>query len=435
MSWLARSLASSLRLDENNGDGDGKDYDVVPYRADDPDPAPSSSTKSSRQRQEDQYDPEDNDIQSEEAQSRGVKDDLSELKQTLTRQIWGMATFLAPPPSQLSTPSHFRQSEPSDQSGSGGEDDPSDDAASGIRSDIAEIEGSFRSGVTEISNIDSNFLPFGSERNEELLEERGLEGAIGITEEVLAFARNIAMHPETWLDFPIDEEEDLDDFHMSDAQQEHALAIQDLAPRLAALRIELCPCHMSESYFWKVYFVLLHSRLNKHDADILSTSQVVAARAMWMQELQKQTKVDTDWSARSTSYSKDNANILEQDFDPIPLGTFCFEPSISSVATDVETEKHPVESTELQFVDKSVIAENPGINTENKDLLFGPSSKLQIQNLEDDEDDWPEDDSEFGRFSGAAICVGNEDDISFSDLEDDEYCSLPIKSKSVVSKD
>lgn len=61
---------------------------------------------------------------------------------------------------------------------------------------------------------------------------------------------------------------------MSDAQKEHAFTIERLAPRLAALRIELCPCHMSESYFWKVYFVLLHSRLNKHDAEILSTPQV-----------------------------------------------------------------------------------------------------------------------------------------------------------------
>lgn len=61
---------------------------------------------------------------------------------------------------------------------------------------------------------------------------------------------------------------------MSDAQQEHAFAIERLAPRLAALRIELCPCHMSESYFWKVYFVLLHSRLNKQDAGVLSTPQV-----------------------------------------------------------------------------------------------------------------------------------------------------------------
>lgn len=61
---------------------------------------------------------------------------------------------------------------------------------------------------------------------------------------------------------------------MSDAQQEHALAVERLAPRLAALRIELCPGHMSEGCFWKIYFVLLHSRLNKHDAELLSTPQV-----------------------------------------------------------------------------------------------------------------------------------------------------------------
>ncbi|KAM3756301.1 hypothetical protein ACB098_02G101800 [Castanea mollissima] len=40
------------------------------------------------------------------------------------------------------------------------------------------------------------------------LEERGF-GGIRIIDEVLTFARNIGMHPETWLDFSIDEE-DLD---------------------------------------------------------------------------------------------------------------------------------------------------------------------------------------------------------------------------------
>lgn len=64
------------------------------------------------------------------------------------------------------------------------------------------------------------------------------------------------------------------DFNMSNAQQEHALAVEHLEPRLAALRIELCPSHMSEGCFWKIYFVLLHSRLNKHDAELLSTPQV-----------------------------------------------------------------------------------------------------------------------------------------------------------------
>lgn len=61
---------------------------------------------------------------------------------------------------------------------------------------------------------------------------------------------------------------------MSEDQRDHAMVVERLAPRLAALRIELCPCHMSESYFWKVYFVLLHSRLNKQDSEVLSTPQV-----------------------------------------------------------------------------------------------------------------------------------------------------------------
>jgi hypothetical protein len=72
---------------------------------------------------------------------------------------------------------------------SGAEEEPSDHTVSWIGSDIAEI-----------SKMPSN---------EELLEARGLGGAVGITDEVLAFAGNIGMHPETWLDFPLDEEEDL----------------------------------------------------------------------------------------------------------------------------------------------------------------------------------------------------------------------------------
>lgn len=71
----------------------------------------------------------------------------------------------------------------------------------------------------------------------------------------------------------------------SEARQEHALAIERLAPRLAALRIELCLSHMSEGCFWKIYFVLLHSRLNKHDGELLLTPQIVEARALWLQEL------------------------------------------------------------------------------------------------------------------------------------------------------
>lgn len=148
--------------------------------------------------------------------SRGVKEDLSEITEALSRRFRGVASFLAPPPSSAA---------------SGGDADPVEDsdalAFAGFRSDLAEIGGRFRSGisrlssskaVSEFSKIASTFLPLGPGEGEDwdAEDEEGSESkyrtnAIGVTEEVMAFVRNISMHPETWLDFPLlpdDEESD-----------------------------------------------------------------------------------------------------------------------------------------------------------------------------------------------------------------------------------
>ncbi|KAJ8773285.1 hypothetical protein K2173_028462 [Erythroxylum novogranatense] len=447
MSWLARSLANSLRLDED----DSPDNDVVPTKRA---PTSLSPTKCDQQEHsrlsfEDEklINEEEEEDEDEEALGRGVKEDLTELKQTLTRQLWGVASFLAPQP----TPSDrfVSDSEACDRSDFSDERVPAE--GSGIKTDFTEIGGRFRSGVTEMSKMASNYFQFGSGIDEGECEsemrgecesemrrenedsdteesEECRELATGITDEVLAFARNIAMHPETWLDFPLDEEDDLDDFEMSSPQQEHALAIEHLAPRLAALRFELCPCHMTESYFWKVYFVLLHSRLNRHDAEILSTPQVMEARAMWMQELHKKMKPESDWFAKTTSSIRESSDPLHEDFAHARAVDF---EQITTSFTDYESEKLPVVSTEMQFVDKSVIEEKEVIKKEDKSPVTGQSSRLLVPNYEEEEedDDWPdEDDSDLGGYK-STIPLGNEEEISFSDLEDDDGPIVPIKSK------
>ncbi|KAF8377666.1 hypothetical protein HHK36_031050 [Tetracentron sinense] len=420
MSWLARSLANSLRFDGDvNGNVNGRNREF-PLKEEE----------------------EEEEEQQMEIQGRGVKEDLSELTKTLTRQLWGVASFLAPPPPSPSKPSppspsisDWNRWQSSDQSVSvsGGFSDQEifDSAGTvGIRSDFAEIGSKFRTGisnlsnnkaVSEISKIASNFIPFGSEK--ESVEKYSIGGAVGVTDEVLAFARNIAMHPETWLDFPMADDDDSDDFNISDAQQEHALAVERLTPRLAALRIELCPGHMSEGCFWKIYFVLLHSRLNKHDAELLSTPQIVEARAMMMQDLQNRTKPEPEWSGRSTSHSKEAANSLQEKylsassndhFKTLPLKTLAFGCSTSTVTMDFETDKHPIDSSEMQIIDKCIIDEEPVIQTKIKDL------KVLDQKYEDDGDDWLEEHSEIGGYSGTTIPLGNEEDVSFSDLEEEE---------------
>ncbi|PKA65964.1 hypothetical protein AXF42_Ash010373 [Apostasia shenzhenica] len=403
MSWLARSLVNSLRGDDDGGSRDPSTKVGIAGRS--PGEPP----------QDDAEDQSDSDPLSP---SRGVKEDLSELTKTITRQFWGVASFLAPPPSnELQQADRILRpdvSDPADDGDSVEMEVVNSPRLAGIRSDLAELGGRFKSGismlsntkaVSEISKIASTFLPFGDDE-EEGEEEEGKDDrkphsfAVGINEEVLLFVRNISMHPETWLDFPlIAEDEDSDDFELSDSQQEHALAVERLEPRLAALRIELCPVHMSEGCFWKIYFVLLHSRLNKLDAELLSTPQIVEARASLLQDLQSRTKpsIVNEDSLKSSSCPRDN----DAENSPSTI--------ISVPVADFETEKHPVDTNEIKMVDKSVIKE------EYREVV-----PVKVKD-EGDEDDWLADES--GDANGSvqnAIPLGNEEDVSFSDLEEDD---------------
>ncbi|XP_057507472.1 uncharacterized protein LOC130790520, partial [Actinidia eriantha] len=319
------------------------------------------------------------------APERGVKDDFSDLTQTLTRQFWGVASFLAPPPHSDPSP----RPQVSDSSDPEGSDTAGID---GIRSDFAEIGGRFRSGISKLSSnvavseftkIASNFLRLGSDQ----------EDAVGVTEEVVAFVRDIAMHPDTWLDFPLLDDDDNDEFNMYDAQQVHALAVERLAPRLATLRIELCPGYMSEGWFWKTYFVLLHPRLNKHDAELLSAPQ----------ELQNRTKSnpEQDWSRGGTPCSNDISNVPHEKSDSVPfnaqseslsLETPAIKPATSLLDTDLETEKHPVQNTEIPIIDKSVIEERPVSYAMEQNLHSDFPSRV-LEEKYDDDDDWLKEES------------------------------------------
>lgn len=202
MSWLARSIANSLRLD----DDEGAENDVAPNPIS-PDSSPTAGYQIASK--DEQHTQSSLGFEDNETQSRGVKEDLSELGETLSRQLWGVASFLAPPPHsgdyRTDSSRNFDQSEHSDQCKKEDMVDPG-------------TSRRFKDRLLEISKMDSDDLRFRSEEKEvengeenvgEEEEEEELS-AVGITDEVLAFARNISHHPETWLDFPIDEEEDLD---------------------------------------------------------------------------------------------------------------------------------------------------------------------------------------------------------------------------------
>ncbi|KAD6796184.1 hypothetical protein R6Q59_003080 [Mikania micrantha] len=373
MSWLARSLAKSLQID---GEEDEPDL-------------PSTSNDVNQNHHQSVKQPE---LQSDQRRSNpqtltGVQGDLSEFTESLSRQIWGVASFLVPPP-----PPHLSSTTTKSDGHTGGHGD-GDVLLNSIYEDSQSGDGF---GVLNSSIVD---------------QEKDT-GYVGVTDEVVVFATNIAHHPETWLDFPLSEEEDSDDFEMSDTQWNHATLVEHLVPRLAALRIELCPIHMSESYFWKVYFVLLHSRLNKHDADLLSTPQIVAARTMWMKELQKQTKLGPESFESHVLDSQEDFNTSSSDSpaaaNVLERTAHAFEFSIYHTGS----EKTPVLTKE----DRS---------TKNaSDQRVVSSFTVTIEDFGDDEDNWIHENSELDGYDGPDVPIGAEEDISFSDLEDDDYMKI-----------
>lgn len=151
--------------------------------------------------------------------------------------------------------------------------------------------------------------------------------------------------------------------------------------------------------------------------------QIVEARAKWLQELQNLAKPESarlkeDLLSREeivvTISPKEQANILNNE-----------EPQSSKIGkvisipiTDIETEKHPVEITEIEVVDKSVIEVEPPTQLKHKDHA-GTTSEITIQKFDEDVDEWLEEDTEdMGTSIAPTIPIGNEEDVSFSDLED-----------------
>ncbi|PON52191.1 BSD domain containing protein [Trema orientale] len=314
----------------------------------------------------------------------GVKEDLSVIGQTIGRQLRGVAAFLAPPPA---TTSAGADSSP--------ESETESVALAGIRNDLAEIGGSFKSGLTllssnsnravsEISRFASSWLQFEDKAEKEDEEEEeeeedddddddgdGGDGVPGITDEVLQFVTEISKRPEFWTDFPLQLDHE---FSMSDAQSEHASSIEQFIPDFAALRLRIC-CSMSQEDFWMIYFILLVPRLSEHDFALLSTSKIVEARDVLLQKLRSNRDAESE-NSEVLNASQEQSQVSETQGKD--------NPSLNA------HEKFEVldKANTQQPVDKEIV--NSGDNAAAADFKFETEDDISFSDLE-------EDDSEISR--------------------------------------
>ncbi|GFZ18834.1 BSD domain-containing protein [Actinidia rufa] len=147
--------------------------------------------------------------------------------------------------------------------------------------------------------------------------------------------------------------------------------------------------------------------------------QILKARASLTQELQNRTKLkpEQDWSRGDMPCSNDISN------------TPAIKPATSLVDADFETEKHPVQSTEIPIIDKSVIEEGPVSHAKEQNLHSDSPSRVLEEKYDDD---WlKEESSEIIDTGRTTIPIENAEDVSFSDLEEDDG-DVPKSDKKVA---
>lgn len=167
--------------------------------------------------------------------------------------------------------------------------------------------------------------------------------------------------------------------------------------------------------------------------------QIVEARMLLTQELQSRHKAkqEPEYSGRGMDSAdvahEEHLSVPSSAMKSVPLTISAVEAPPSFVTPDIEMEKHPIQSTELQIVDKPVIVEGSVDRTGNPPALPGSFSRVLDEKFEDDADDWlKEESSEMVGVSGTNFPLGNDEDVSFSDLEEDDG-DVPIDYKKGTS--
>jgi len=123
--------------------------------------------------------------------------------------------------------------------------------------------------------------------------------------------------------------------------------------------------------------------------------------------------------------------------EAVPLQTSAVEEAPSMVVSNVKTEKHSVKSDVTQPIEKSVVKEAP-INPSAEQSSSSSAKRFSYEESdEDDADDWlkEEDSSEIVGPSGTTNHTGDEEDVSFSDLEDEEDGDVHASNKKTSGSD
>ncbi|XP_022995670.1 uncharacterized protein LOC111491135 [Cucurbita maxima] len=87
----------------------------------------------------------------------------------------------------------------------------------------------------------------------------------GVTDGLIEFVKSFTI--ETFKNFPLQDEGEAlcGDQNLSDWQERHAVLVLSKVKEISQLRYKLCPGHLKEHQFWKIYFSLVKSLVVEYE--------------------------------------------------------------------------------------------------------------------------------------------------------------------------
>lgn len=236
------------------------------------------------------------------------------------------------------------------------------------------------SSPSSIAALAARGIPTSSVPSEQELAE------FGITAELREFISGLTIN--TFQDFPSEDTEvpagvkDRNDIHtcetrqdLTEWQERHAVLVLKTVPDISQFRYLLCPRHMKESRFWKIYFTLVRSHVAPYEAQATAHGDTVA------REQDEAVNISTPGlpAENSTSLSNNaeaaqkNSSTDDQDLDAYLLGALGsdadveddgydadFDQLVNSTGLDSDTEQERNDSKISSLSSGKIVAASDG---------------------------------------------------------------------------
>jgi len=106
-------------------------------------------------------------------------------------------------------------------------------------------------------------------------------------------------------------------------QEKHALIVLSTVPEISRFRYTLCPKHMKESKFWKIYFMLVKSHVTPYEMHAMQQLKAAAAeqgRSTRLQDSVGTVSSEVELIASNSSTKGKTVSAAENDIDAFLLG-------------------------------------------------------------------------------------------------------------------